>query len=189
MPFEFREPGPETPEHVAQVQPRSPAGKAPVLVEGARSFAEAGIIIEYPQMIYPGPLRLIPEDPEAAVDVRFMDRFFDLYVMDGMQISVEAALGRAAMTPAAGLALATQQLERAYAWLDGYLGTRTWAAGMPTRWPTAVFCADWTYRIPERFAVVRAYRARRLARPSYARAVDEARRFRHFFPLGAPDRD
>jgi hypothetical protein len=104
-----------------------------VLVEGARSFAEAGIIIEYPQMIYPGPLRLIPEDPEAAVDVRFMDRFFDLYVMDGMQISVEAALGRAAMTPAAGLALATQRLERAYAWLDGYLGTRTWAAGRPTR--------------------------------------------------------
>ena len=100
-----------------------------MLVEGARSFAEAGIIIEYPQMIYPGPLRLIPEDPEAAVDVRFTDRFFDLYVMDGMQISVEAALGRAAMTPAAGLALATQRLERAYAWLDGYLGTRTWAVG------------------------------------------------------------
>ena len=54
---------------------------------------------------------------------------------------------------------------------------------------TALFNADWTYRIPERFAAVRACRARLLARPSYARAVDEAQRFRHFFPLGAPDRD
>jgi glutathione S-transferase len=34
-----------------------------------------------------------------------------------------------------------------------------------------------------------AYRKRLLARPSFARAVDEARPYRHFFPLGAPDRD
>ena len=36
---------------------------------------------------------------------------------------------------------------------------------------------------------LRAYRARLLARPSMARAVDDARRFRHYFPLGAPNRD
>jgi len=36
---------------------------------------------------------------------------------------------------------------------------------------------------------LRAYRARLLARPSFARAVDEARQFRPLFPLGAPDRD
>jgi glutathione S-transferase len=93
VPFEFRELGPETPEHVAQVQRRSPVGKFPVLVDGARSVAEASIIIEYLQMNPPGPVRLIPEDPAAALEVRFMDRFFDLYVMDGMQIAVEAALG------------------------------------------------------------------------------------------------
>ena len=33
------------------------------------------------------------------------------------------------------------------------------------------------------------YRARVLAHPHVARAVDEARPFRHYFPLGAPDRD
>jgi len=38
-------------------------------------------------------------------------------------------------------------------------------------------------------ANVIAYRRRLLARPSFARAVDEARPFRPFFPLGAPDRD
>jgi glutathione S-transferase len=37
--------------------------------------------------------------------------------------------------------------------------------------------------------VLRGYRARLLARPSFARAVDEARYFRQHFPLGAPDRD
>ena len=34
-----------------------------------------------------------------------------------------------------------------------------------------------------------ASRARLLARPSVARVVDEARPYRPFFPLGAPDRD
>jgi glutathione S-transferase len=34
-----------------------------------------------------------------------------------------------------------------------------------------------------------AYRQRLLARPSFARAVDEARPYRPLFPLGAPDRD
>ncbi|HMB56790.1 MAG TPA: glutathione S-transferase family protein, partial [Arenimonas sp.] len=34
-----------------------------------------------------------------------------------------------------------------------------------------------------------AYRQRLLARPSFARAVDEARPYRDYFPLGAPDRD
>ena len=47
--------------------------------------------------------------------------------------------------------------------------------------------ADWSYEIPERFEALRAYRARLLARPSYARALDEARPFRHYFPLGAPE--
>jgi glutathione S-transferase len=94
-----------------------------------RSVAEASIIIEYLQMNPPGPVRLIPEDPAAALEVRFMDRFFDLYVMDGMQIAVEAALGRVAMTREDGLALSTQRPELTYGWLDGHLGNRTWAAG------------------------------------------------------------
>lgn len=193
-PFEFREVGPETPEHFAEVERRSPVGKFPMLVDGTRSIAEASIIIEYLQMNHPGPVRLIPDEPAAALEVRFMDRFFDLHVMDAMQIAVEAALGRVAMTREDGLALATQRLERAYGWLDNYLGTRTWAAGEAYSMADcaasmALFYADWIYQIPEKYAVVRAYRARLLARTSYARAVDEARRFRHFFPLGAPDRD
>ena len=51
----------------------------------------------------------------------------------------------------------------------------------------ALLYADWTVAIPQRFANVRAYRARLLARPSYARALDEARPYRQLFPLGAPE--
>ena len=36
---------------------------------------------------------------------------------------------------------------------------------------------------------LRAYRARLLARPSFGRAVEGGRPYRHYFPLGAPDRD
>lgn len=53
----------------------------------------------------------------------------------------------------------------------------------------ALFYADWSHPIDDRFATLKAYRARLLARPSMARVVDEDRRYRSYFPLSAPDRD
>jgi glutathione S-transferase len=53
----------------------------------------------------------------------------------------------------------------------------------------ALFYADWVQPIDATFTQLRAYRQRLLARPSFARAVEEARPYRGFFPLGAPDRD
>jgi glutathione S-transferase len=53
----------------------------------------------------------------------------------------------------------------------------------------SLFYADWVHPIGDPFPVLRAYRARLLARPSFARAVEEAWPYRHYFPLGAPDRD
>lgn len=194
-PFEFREIGPNTPDFVADWQARWPIGKFPLLVDGDRQFVEASIIIEYLQMAYPGPVRLIPADPAAALDVRFLDRFFDLHVMDAMQVAVSSKLGQLPMTPEDGMALAITRLDKAYGWLEGHLTDgRTWAAGEAFTMADcaasmSLFYADWTYEIPEACPSVRAYRARLLARPAFARAVDEARYFRPFFPLGAPDRD
>jgi glutathione S-transferase len=93
-----------------------------------------------------------------------------------------------------GLARAVEKLELAYAWLEGQLASRTWAAGANFTLADCaaappLFYADWTHRISEAFPVLRAYRARLLARPSFTRAVEEARSFRPNFPLGAPDRD
>lgn len=55
--------------------------------------------------------------------------------------------------------------------------------------PMQDIVADWAHRIDDAFANVHAYRRRLLERPSFARAVDEARPYRALFPLGAPDRD
>lgn len=93
-----------------------------------------------------------------------------------------------------GLAFAVEKLDLAYAWLEGHLAGKTWAAGTDFTLADcaaapSLFYADWTHPISEAFPVLRAYRTRLLARPSFARAVEEARPYRPYFPLGAPDRD
>src|SRR5262245_4160863 len=62
-----------------------PLKRMPVLVDDGRTYAEASIIVEYLDLVRPGPSPLVPRDARAALDVRFMDRFFDNYVMTPMQ--------------------------------------------------------------------------------------------------------
>jgi glutathione S-transferase len=186
--------------HVPEWQRRWPLRKMPVLVDGERQVAETSIIIEYLQLTHPGPVRLLPHDSGAALDVldvldvRFLDRFFDLHVMSAMQLAVDGALTGDPVKAGDGLALAVEKLERAYAWLEGHLPGRTWAAGdhftlADCAAAPSLFYADWTHPIGPAYPLLRQYRARLLARPSFARAVDEARCYRHYFPLGAPERD
>ncbi len=71
---------------------------------------------------------------------------------------------------------------------------REWAAGdsfglADCAAAPALFYADWTHEIDAKFANVRTYRARLLARPSFARCVEGGRPYRPLFPLGAPARD
>ncbi|PTU30145.1 glutathione S-transferase family protein [Stenotrophobium rhamnosiphilum] len=193
--FEFRCVGdPNEAKHTTDWLSRWSLRKFPVLVDGNRNIAETSIIIEYLQLTHAGPLRLLPEEPMAALDVRFLDRFFDLHVMNMMQLAVNGALTGDPVKRQEGLTLATEKLELAYAWLEEHLTGKTWAAGADFTLADcaaapSLFYADWTYQIPEKYPVLSAYRARLLARPSVARAVDEARPFRAYFPLGAPDRD
>ena len=193
-PFEFRSIGPDTPQHTADWLQRWPLRKFPLLVDGARDVVETSIIIEYLHLTHPGPVRLLPDDTMAALEVRFLDRFFDLHVMNAMQHAVDGALTGDAVKRRDGQAVAEEKLERAYAWLESELAGRTWAAGdaftmADCAAAPSLFYADWTHRISDAHPVLRAYRARLLARPSIVRAVDEARPFRPLFPLGAPDRD
>lgn len=193
-PFEFRSLGPDQPQNTGEWLQRWPLRKFPLLLDGDRQVVETSIIIEYLQLTHPGPVPLIPTDPMAALDVRFMDRFFDLHVMNAMQLAVDGALTGDPVKRADGRALAEEKLERAYAWLEGHLAGKTWACGNTFSMADcaaapSLFYADWTHRIAEQYPVLRAYRSRLLQRPSFARAVDDARPFRHYFPLGAPDRD
>jgi glutathione S-transferase len=192
--FEFRSIQPETPQHAAEWLRRWPLRKFPLLVDGERNVVETSIIIEYLQLVHPGPVRLLPADPKAALDVRFLDRFFDLHVMDAAQHAVNGALTGDPVKRQEGQALANKKLDLAYAWLEGQLAGKAWAAGADFTLADcaaapSLFYADWTHPISEAFPVLRGYRARLLSRPSFARAVNEARPFRPLFPLGAPDRD
>ena len=62
-----------------------PLKRMPVLVDEGRTIVEASIIIEHLDLYHRGPVRFIPEDAVAALDVRMMDRFFDNYVMTPLQ--------------------------------------------------------------------------------------------------------
>ena len=171
-----------------------PIRKFPILRENGRVVFEATSIIEYLQVRHPGPVMLIPEDPDLAVEVRMLDRFFDNYVMTPQGKCVFDALRPAENRDPTGVEDARRMLDTSYAWLDDRMKERTWAVGdtftlADCAAAPSLFYADWTYRIPEQYEHLIAYRARLLGRPSFARAVDEARRFRHYFPLGAPDRD
>ena len=194
-PFELLNLDPaETVSHSADWLRHWPLAKFPVLVDGDRTVVESSIVIEHLQLAHPGPVPLIPADPRAALDVRFMDRFFDLHVMAPMQHAVNAALTGNAERKAEGVAWAAEKLEKAYAWLEGMWAGRTWAAGEPFSLADcaaapSLFYADWTHPIAATYPQLRAYRARLLARPSFARAVEGGRPYRHYFPLGAPDRD
>jgi glutathione S-transferase len=193
-PFELRHLAPDTPEHLAEWQRRCPIGKFPLLLDGDREVIETSIIIEYLQLTHPGRVRLLPADPMAALEVRLMDRFFDLHVMDPVQRAVAGAITKDPVKARDELALAGERLGRAYGWLEERLAGRTWAVGddftmADCAAAPSLFYADWTSRIADRYPLLRAYRARLLARPSIARAVDAARPYRSLFPLGAPDRD
>ena len=189
--FEYR--SLEDPAANAELEALWPLKKFPLLVDRDRTILETTAIIEHLQLHHPGPVRLIPEG-DAGVEVRMLDRIFDNYVMAPMQSVVANQLRPAPDRDPYGVDQARGLLGRIYAWLDARLASRSWAvddaftladcAAAP-----ALFYADWTHPIPATHEHLRAYRARLLGRPSVARAVDEARPFRRYFPLGAPERD
>ena len=191
-PFEYRHL--EEGGHMEELTARWPMKRFPILVDGGRTVIEASTIIEHLQLHHPGPRRLIPADPEAALEVRMLDRFFDNYVSTPQQKIVFDSLRPEAVRDPHGVTEARAMLDTAYAWLEDWMQGRTWASGDGFSLADCgaapfLFYADWTHAIDSCFPNVLAYRQRLLARPSFARAVDEARPYRSYFPLGAPDRD
>jgi glutathione S-transferase len=194
IPFEFRLLAEDHEENLAEQAALWPLKRMPVLSEGDRTVVEASIIIEYLDLHHPGAVKLIPESPASALDVRMMDRFFDNYVMTPMQKIVADHIRRPENRDPQGVAEAHRLLDTAYAWLDSTLCGREWASGggfslADCAAAPSLFYADWVHSIPESYPTLRAYRRRLLERPSFARAVDEARPYRKLFPPGAPDRD
>ncbi|MFC5437869.1 glutathione S-transferase family protein [Rhodanobacter umsongensis] len=193
-PFGWRMVAPDDADTTEEFARLWPLKRMPLLRDGARSVVESSIIIEYLDLHYPGAARLIPVDAEAALEARVLDRFFDNYIHTPLQKLVFDRLRPEAVRDGFGVAEARRMLDTAYAWLEQRMAARRWAAGgdfslADCAAAPALFYADWAHPIPPEHAHLTAYRQRLLARPSFARAVDEARPYRAYFPLGAPDRD
>ncbi len=193
-PFEFRRLSFDDKATGAEFAALWPLQRMPILVDGGRTLMESTIIIEHLDLNHAGPVRLVPNDPKAALAVRMMDRIFDNYVMTPMQKIVFDCIRKEPDRDPHGVGQARAMLDTAYRWLDGELAGREWVAGdafslADCAAAPALFFADWVHAIGGEYATLKAYRARLLQRPSFARCVDEARPFRPLFPPGAPDRD
>jgi glutathione S-transferase len=192
-PFEYRLLEQDHPENFEELKRHSPFALFPVLLDDGRPVLETTPIIEHLQAHHPGPNRWIP-DGELGRRVRFLDRFFDLHVMNNTQKAVTDRLRPEGSHDTFGVEQARQRLHVAYDWLEANLDDEPWAAGeaftlADCAAAPSLFYADWVEEIGDKRPKLKAYRARLLAHPAVSRAVDEGRPYRSYFPLGAPDRD
>ena len=168
---------------------RWPVGKIPVLHDslGNRVVAETSIIIEYLQHHHPGPVQLIPTEPEQQLEVRLWDRFFDLYVSVPMQKIVGDRLRPEGVGDPHGVAEAHASLETAYDMIEGQLSGRNWIAGETFTMADcsalpALFFGSIVHPLGEGRPQLRDYFERLRARSSVQRVLAEARPYFKFFP-------
>lgn len=190
VPFEFRMVDADHAENLSRMAGLSPTGQFPALTDGEVEITQSNAVVEYLDRFGDAP-PMIPADADAALRARMLAEVFDAYVAGPMQQIVGEALRAEDDRSPLCVAEARDKLDQAYAWLSRRIGSG-WAVAnafsiADCAAAPALFYADWVHPIPD--GALKDYRARLLAHPSVARVVDEARPYRAFFPLGAPDRD
>jgi len=165
-----------------------PTGKMPLLIDKGRPVPESSIIIEHLQRHHASPDRaLIPHDPDEALAVRLWDRLFDLYVMTPMQALTADLLRPEADRDALSVTRAREALSSAYAMIERQLEGQTWVASATFSMadcaaaPALFYAVTYVPMAPEHTRLA-AYFDRLMARPSVARAIDEARPYFQFYP-------
>jgi len=118
----------EDPDNAAELKRHSPFGLFPLLIDDGKPVLETSIIIEHLQLHHPGPTTWIP-DGDEGLRVRFLDRFFDLHVMNNMNVPVASKIRPEGTQDDYGVARAREKLHVAYDWLDANLGEGPWAVG------------------------------------------------------------
>nr|WP_202386347.1 glutathione S-transferase family protein [Allopontixanthobacter confluentis] len=193
--FEFRDVDPghaDGPANSEFVQSVHPAGKFPVLIDGDAVIVEATAIVEHLQVHHCDTAPLIPNNSATAAQVRMLDRVFDNYVMGSAQRVVNAFIADPDNPDPAEVQAGKVGLLRAYRWIEQRfddLPLRPHVSLVTCAAAPALFYGDWVERIPGDCPEVADYRAELLALPAVSRCVEGARAYRHYFPLGAPDRD
>jgi len=166
-----------------------PIGKFPVLQDHAHdwSVAESSIIIDYLDEHYPGKTRLVPADRDVARQVRFRDRFFDLYIHLPVQKIVGDRLRPADKKDAHGVEEARTQMLAALAMVEQSMAKNTWATGETFSMADcaaapALFYAEKVMPFSTTHPNAAAYLERLKERPSYARTLREAEPYFKYFP-------
>ncbi|MGA9581117.1 MAG: glutathione S-transferase family protein [Allosphingosinicella sp.] len=193
VPFDRVVVDPSDPEKKAAFERLWPMGKFPVLRDEARksTVPESSLIIRYVDRVHPGP-PLVPADPDAALKAELWDRFFDNYVELPLQKAVGDTFRPEGARDPHGVEEARALLVRAYDVLEDSLNeNREWVSGeaftiADCGAAPALFYANMVQPFAGR-PRLEAYYGRLRNRPSFARAVDEAREFRNFFPLPWPE--
>ena len=167
-----------------------PMAKMPVLRDDARdrTVAESTIIIEYLEAYYPGTTRFLPADPDSAWQARMWDRFYDHYVQEPMQKIVTDRLRPAGKNDLYGVEQATAQLHEAYKVLEQEMAAKRWMMGDPFTLADcaaapALFYANTVVPFAETHRRLTAYLGRLMARPSFARVLEEAQPYFCLFPM------
>jgi glutathione S-transferase len=168
-----------------------PMIKFPVLRDDAkrRNIPESSTIIEYLALYYPGPSQLVPADPDQAMQVRLRDRFFDNYVMHSMQTLVQDRLRPADQKNAPDVVQARVTLRNALDLTEKKIEGLTWAMGdaytmADVSASPSLFYADKVMPFADTHPHTTAYLQRLMARPSFARTLQEAEPFFAMFPKG-----
>lgn len=190
VPFEKAVVDLSDPEQKAALERLWPMGKFPVLRDEARGMTvpESSLIVEYLDRAHPGPPPLLPQDPDLAIKARLWDRFFDHYVELPLQKVVGDSFRPEGARDPHGVEEAGNGLGRAWDMLEDSLAAGgDWIAGDSFTLADCSAAPALFYAVMVRpFAGrprLEAYYARLRTRPSFVRAVDEAREFRAFFPL------
>jgi glutathione S-transferase len=166
-----------------------PIGKFPVLRDEARdrTIPESSIIIEYLQQYFPGRTRFIPAEAELARQMRFRERFFDLHVNVPMQKIVTDRLRPAGKNDPYGVEQARAQLRTALGLTESGMAGKTFAMGEDFTMADcaaapALFYANLVMPFGETHPNTAAYLNRLMQRPSFARAVKEAKPYLNLVP-------
>ncbi len=172
-----------------------PVGKFPVLRDDARgrTIPESTCIIDYLALHYPGPTKLIPETPEAALAARALDRFYDLHVHTHMQKIVGDRIRSAGKKDPAGVEHAMAALTTALGiaekdMTEKDVAGRTWGAGedftiADCAAAPALFYVDFDVTpLAPAYPALATYLGRLKERPCYARALAEAQPYMHMVP-------
>jgi glutathione S-transferase len=173
----------------------SPFGKIPALRDAARGVAvwETSLLIDYLDQHYPGPLKLVPLDRDAAREVALRDRLFDLYVHNVFQRIVAERFRPDDKRDPFGVEQWRAELRQAYDLLERDLAGKTWAAGedftlADCAAAPALFYADIIEPIGAGRPALSGYKQRLLERPSVARAIDEAKPSFGYYPATPEER-